>query len=200
MPLSDSELTDAALELAQIAGVVANVCDHAEHNEVVDMQDVRRSAKHLRVLGVRLAWAAGRNPIDLYAERLRIIERRNVVHEPTAFDGEAAVHEARTWRQLQLVQLEHDRTYHLDVVGLTKADQLRHYALHVAKLAGAAAGAVGSSDLVEDFVTRRVADTILFGIKLSTVTGERLGNETAEDLAAPPDSSSIARVPISSAS
>jgi hypothetical protein len=175
--LTESQLTDAALSLASIAGVVANVCDHAEHNEPTPIRDVRGSAERLRALAVKIARAAGREPLVLYAERLGAIERRNVLHRESRFDGNAAVREARSWRDLQLAQIEHDRFYHLDVAGLTKADQLRHYALHLAKLAGAAADVLASRTGYEDFVTRRVADMLLFGIKLSTVTGERLGDD-----------------------
>jgi hypothetical protein len=178
---TEAQLTDAALGLAAIAGVVANVCDHAEHNEPADMRDVRRSADRLRGLAVTTARAAGRHPVALYGARLGMIERRNVVHHEGAFDGEAAVREAATWRDLQLIQIEHDRCYHTDVMGLTKADQLRHYALHLAKLAGAAAEVVAAGAGHEDFVTRRVADMLLFGIKLSTVTGERLTDELVVD-------------------
>lgn len=175
MSLTARYLTDTALALARIAGIVANFCDHAEHSEPADVEDVRRSAEGLRALAVATAHAAGRDPVALYAERLGSIERRSVLHHERAFDGEAAALAAGTWRDLQLVQIEHDRCYHLDVSGLAKVDQLRHYALHVAKLAGAASEVVSSQAGHEDFITRRLADMLLFGIKLSTVTGERLG-------------------------
>jgi hypothetical protein len=110
----------------------------------------------------------------LSAARLRAIEARNPLAHPGAFDGGVAAEQALTWRALQLVQAEHDRFYHADVVGLAKLDQLRHYALHLAKLAGAMARAARDSGAAEDFRSRRLADVLLFGIKLSTVSGERL--------------------------
>jgi hypothetical protein len=174
MPLTKEQLTRTALESARIAAIVANTCDHAEHNEAVDMDELRQSAGRLRALAVATARDASRDPTLLYAERLSVIERRSVLHHDLAFDGMQAAGQAQTWRDLQLVQIEHDRIYHPDVFGLKKADQLRHYALHVAKLAGAAAEAVTGSVGAEDFLTRRVADMVLFGIKLSTVAAERL--------------------------
>ena len=134
MGLSQPELIAAALELSSIAGAVGNVCDHVEHNEAADPMEVRVAGRRLRTVAVRLATNAGRSITDLYGERLRVIETRNVLHQDGGFDGAAGVSETSSWRELQLLQIEHDRFYHPDVIGLTKADQLRHYALHLAKL------------------------------------------------------------------
>jgi len=169
-----TDLREAVLELASVSGVVANVCDHAEHNEPYATGDIERSGERLRSLAVSLAHGRGRSPVALYRDRLRVIEWRNVVHHDDAFDGPSAIQEAISWRALQLVQLAHDRYYHADVAGLSKSDQLRHYALHVAKIAGAAADTVQGRCSVDDFVARRVADTLLFGLKLATVAGQRL--------------------------
>lgn len=174
MTLTDQQLRELALELASLAGVVANVCDHAEHNEPMDMREVRESGQRLRAMALAAASAAERDPIALYGERLGAIELRNVLHHADAFDGPSAISRARTWRDLQLAQIEHDRWYHIDVIGMPKAEQLRHYALHLAKLAAAAADVAQTGTGHDDFVVRRVADMLLFGIKLSTVTGERL--------------------------
>lgn len=177
MGVTEFQRVDTALELASIAAVVANACDHAEHNEVWRLDDVRDAARRLRSIAASSAGHAGQEPIELYATRLDAIERRNVLHHDHAFDGGSAARGARTLRELQLVQARHDHHYHLDVVGLAKADQLRHYALHLAKLAGVAADVAAGRADEDDFVRRRVADALLFGIKLSTVTGERLGDE-----------------------
>lgn len=174
MLLSHKELIAEALELASIAGVVANVCDHAEHNEVADPLEVRIAAQRLRAAALRLALGASESITTLYQNRLRAIELRNVLHHPGAFDGPSLVTESASWRELQLIQIEHDRFYHPDVLGLTKADQLRHYALHLAKLAAAAADAARGLIPQDDFVARRVPDVLLFGLKLATVTGEKL--------------------------
>jgi hypothetical protein len=70
------------------------------------------------------------------------------------------------------VQWEHDRRYHLDVFGLSRYEQLRHYAFHLAKLAGAASE---SDD--RDF-QRRLPDVLLFGLKLATLMSEQLPDTT----------------------
>jgi hypothetical protein len=175
--LSQEDLIAAALELSSIAGVVGNVCDHVEHNEATDPMEVRVAGQRLRAIAVRLATSSGRSITDLYAERLRVIEARNVLHRDGGFDGAATVSETASWRELQLLQIEHDRFYHPDVVGLTKADQLRHYALHLPKLAAGAADTARGFTASDDFLGRRVPDMLLFGIKLATVTGEKLGDE-----------------------
>lgn len=178
------DLIEAALELSSIAGVVANVCDHAEHNETADPMEIRVAGQRLRAVAVRLAESSGRLLTSLYRDRLRAIETRNVLHHANAFNGPANVVETASWRDLQLVQIEHDRYYHPDVVGLTKADQLRHYALHVAKLAAAAADTARELNSQDDFMSRRVPDVMLFGLKLATVTGEKLTDEPVGGLAA----------------
>ncbi len=174
MPLNHEELASEALELASIAGVVANACDHAEHNEAADPIEVRIAGQRLRAAALRLARGTNESITSLYQQRLRAIELRNVLHHPGAFDGPSRVADAASWRELQLIQIEHDRFYHPDVLGLTKSDQLRHYALHLAKLAAAAADAARGLVAQEDFVARRVPDVLLFGLKLATVSGEKL--------------------------
>jgi hypothetical protein len=174
MQLRRADLVDAALELSSIAGVVANVCDHVEHNESADPTDIRAAGERLRSLASHLADCGGFSLQTLYRDRIAQIEARNVVHHDGSLDGAALIDAARSLRELQLAQIEHDRYYHLDVIGLTKADQLRHYALHLAKLAGAAADTAENLTVREDFVRRRLPDVLLFGIKLATVSGQKL--------------------------
>ncbi len=163
-----------ALALSVCAAAVANHCDHAEHNEHVDVAWVLHSAEQLRSVACAVATAEGLDLWALYAARLRTIEARNPHWTPRTLDGGALVEASATWRDLQLAQGQHDRYYHPDVSGLTKMDQLRHYALHVAKLVGAVAEvAQGVADR-RDFQARRLPDLLLFGLKLSTVCGERL--------------------------
>jgi hypothetical protein len=71
------------------------------------------------------------------------------------------------------------------VVGLTKSDQLRHYALHLAKLAAATAGIVRGEVEVEDWIARRLPDMFLFGLKLATVTGQKLEDQPLAQKIAP---------------
>jgi hypothetical protein len=163
-----------ATEMTVAAAAVANYCDHVEHNETVELTWVTDSARTLRKVACE---AAATEDVDLrmrYAERLRAIEARNPISSSDALDGGEAAEAATTWRALQLAQVAHDRYYHFDVVGLSKADQLRHYALHCAKLAGAYAQLAAGELDVEDFRARRLPDTLLFGLKLATVTGKRL--------------------------
>ena len=166
-------LHDLALRLAPPTAAVANFCDHVEHNEFADRAWVLDAAVALRELAVRFAESCGFSAVELYAERLRAIEARNVLAHPGAYDGHRGAFAAATWRELQLVQVEHDRHFHLDVVGLAKEEQLRHYALHLAKIVGAFAG----GDDEEELLHRRLPDVLLFAIKLATVMGLRLEDE-----------------------
>jgi hypothetical protein len=162
-----------ALALAPPAAAVANYCDHTEHNEVANTEWVIGAAGELQRLVIDFAAKAGVDLIELYAERLGRIEERNVLARPGRYDGHGAALDAETWRGLQVVQAEHDRYYHGDVVGLAKAEQLRHYALHLSKIVGAFAEARDA----EDLVNRRLPDTLLFSLKLHTVMGNRLPDE-----------------------
>jgi hypothetical protein len=171
------DLIDALLAVAPASAAVANYCDHVEHNERVEIDWVRDAARTLRETALRLCELAGVDPVELYASRIAAIEERNVHHSEGSHDGAAAARPVVEWRALQLVQDEHDQAYHFDVVGLTKQEQLRHYALHVAKLAGACADAAQGDLDQNDFLRRRVADMLLFGIKLATVTSQKLPAE-----------------------
>ncbi len=73
------------------------------------------------------------------------------------------------------MQWEHDRHYHPDVLGLSRYEQIRHYAFHLAKLSGAAAEAASGDE--SDFLARRLPDLLLFGLKLATLTNEPLPDE-----------------------
>lgn len=165
------------LELAICAGSVATYCDHAEHNEPVQSSWVIGAGQRMRGLALAVGVDAGLDIVGLYAQRLAHIESANVRFGPGSFDGATAARTAGTWRELQLVQLEHDQVYHSDVVGLSRAAQLHHYAFHLAKLSGAfARRAAGEAD-DDEVVVRRLPDILLFGIKLATVMAERLADE-----------------------
>ena len=164
---------DYALAAAPAAGAVGNYCDHVEHNEAVDTAWVLDAGDRLRDLALSFARAHELDLLELYARRLGAIESANVLKRDGGFDGAAAARAAGTWRELQLVQAEHDRTYHPDVVGLSRAEQLRHYAFHLAKIVGAFATAADEQELLE----RRLPDTLLFAIKLRTVMAKRMDDE-----------------------
>jgi hypothetical protein len=168
-----------ALAAAPNAAAVANYCDHVEHNEAAATEWVIAAAQELARLAFGMAEAAGRDLVHLYAERLGAIEARNVLARPGGFDGHSSALAAETWRDLQLVQVDHDRCYHADVIGISKGEQLRHYALHLTKIVGAFADAHD----VDELINRRLPDTLLFAIKLHTVMGRRLSDDPLPRLA-----------------
>jgi hypothetical protein len=159
--------------MAPAAAAVANYCDHAEHNEPAETAWVVDAGNELSRLALDFSHTAEVNLPEVYAERLGAIEARNVVAQPGAPDGRTAALAAGTWRDLQLVQIEHDRYYHPDVFGLSKTEQLRHYAFHLSKIVGAFAEPAEHHDLIN----RRLPDVLLFAIKLQTVMGRRLAEE-----------------------
>jgi hypothetical protein len=173
MAIDRQRFQQFALALAPPTAAVANYCDHVEHNEAADGSWVAEAAEALQTHALQLAGEAELDLVDLYAARLMTIEGRNVLSHNESFDGHEAALAAETWRELQLVQVDHDRHYHADVVGLSKAEQLRHYALHLAKIVGAFAEAADEQDLL----VRRLPDTLLFALKLRTVMGKRLADD-----------------------
>ena len=72
--------------------------------------------------------------------------------------------------------MRHDATYHPDVAGLPKYAQLRHFTLHLTKLSALLLDAMDGRGR-EAFVSERIPDLFIFGIKLSTVANERLGDD-----------------------
>lgn len=168
-------VNDAVGPLAAASASLAGYCDRAEHLEKTDPELIRDVGATLRSLAVKLA---ENNQIDLvgaYRSRLEGVEQRHPLY-PAGFAAlDAIPSQGATWRQLQGVQWEHDRHYHPDVLGLSRYEQLRHYAFHLAKLAGAAAKAADGDE--SDFLARRLPDLLLFGLKLATLTNERLPDE-----------------------
>lgn len=178
------ELTFA---LVRSAGALATYCDRAEHSENTDRGVIRAAARELRRVAVETSRAVGYDLQALYAERLAGIEARHPAFGDGMFDGAEGVRKAKSWRQLQNVQYLHDLNYHADVAGLAKWDQVRHYTLHISKLAMLALDA--STDSSEQgswhsFLGHRLPDIVIFGIKLSTVSGEKLSTDTSVDEAA----------------
>jgi hypothetical protein len=174
--MDDVDFIPFLVEAAKHAAAVANYCDHAEHNEVSEEDWLVSAVDGLRELAIGLAAELRVDLFALYADRIAQIEAKSVHSRPGGFDGPGAVRTARTWHELQLAQLDHDRVYHPDVFGLTKADQLRHYALHLAKLSGALARAV-DRDIARDELERRLPDILLFAIKVASVAGLKLSGE-----------------------
>lgn len=166
--------TSYALILARLAADVANYCDHVEHNEEASRGWVLNAASELRQLSLKVADSLDVDLFASYGTRLLAIETRNVLNSAESFDGRIAAQQSHTWRDLQLVQIQHDRFFHPDVLGLHKLDQLRHYSLHLSKLTGAFAAWAMNEALDQEILDRRLPDMLLFGIKLSTVMGEKL--------------------------
>jgi hypothetical protein len=178
------QLESWSIRLTLAAGAIANYCDHVEHNETADHDAIRAGGRELRDTSLEIAAACDADLRELYAERLAAIERRNVLSHSASYNGAEAARHADTWRALQLALAEHDRYYHPDVIGMSKWDQLHHHTLHIIKLASATAAVASVGAAFEDWVSRRLPDMLLFGIKLSTVSGERLPEEPLPELVA----------------
>lgn len=161
--------------LAICAAAVANFTDHAEHNEPVDPRWVLDAADEMLGIASEIAVEEGQHLLELYASRLGAIERRSAL-AVGGFSGESEARAATTWRQLQLVQTDHDRLFHPDVVGLMKSQQLQHYALHLTKIAGAVARRCTHESVSEEIIRRRLPDMLLFALKLHTVMNSKLAD------------------------
>jgi len=170
-------LMDAAARLAITSASVSAYCDRAEHLEDTERDSIRAAGAELRALAVELAADRQLDLVRAYRRRLESVEQRHPLY-PAGFAAvEAIPDQDATWRLLQGVQWEHDQHYHPDVLGLSRYEQLRHYAFHLAKLAGAASQAAHGDE--DDFVERRLPDLLLFGIKLATLVNERLPDQPA---------------------
>jgi hypothetical protein len=141
---------------------------------------IRTAGATLREVAVELAIERDISIVQAYRMRLHAVEQRHPLYPADGFAAVEAIpeHNAR-WRELQQVQWQHDRHYHPDVLGLSRYEQLRHYAFHLAKLAGSAAQATTGDD--HDFYARRLPDILLFGLKLATLVNEQLTTESVQD-------------------
>ena len=174
--------TDHMHALVRAGGLVGKYCDRAEHAEgpvavFVEVGDL------LREQAVRVATELRQDLRDLYATRLHQVEVRNSAYAPDEYDGAAAVRTAATWRDWQLAQLRHDRVYHPEVAGLSKYDQVRHFAFHLQYLTWLADEACASPALRNSYVVDRVPDVLLFGLKFATIAGQHLPFERIDHLA-----------------
>lgn len=162
-------------ELVDLSGLLAAWCDRAEHNEGVARDELLAIGARLRALGLGLIDDAGRDPVAAYADRLRQIEAKNVLLDEEGPDVPSLLAQPScSWRTVQLIQAAHDRAFHPDVVGLPRVQQLQHYALHLAKLARYLQLAGTHADARADWTAGRVADVLIFGVKLATVANDRL--------------------------
>jgi hypothetical protein len=175
---SDELLGEQQRALIRVAAALAAYCEHVEHNEPHHVVDVAAAGDQLRRIASTLAHAAGVSLLASYRTRIAQIEAASI-HSATAIDGIAdlagvdALRQATTWRQVQVAQLIHDRRFHPDVFGLSKLDQLRHYTLHVTKLAGLLTDADDDATW-STFVQHRLPDLAVFGVKLATACNQVL--------------------------
>src|SRR5260370_26963019 len=168
---------EAVPALVRAAGLLARFCDRTEHNEASERSEVIDAGRVLRETSLRLFGGMGLDPVGSYLGRLNRVESRYPLADARAGDATGSERTAETWRDLQQVQERHDAAYHPDGNRMPKLGQLRHYTLHVAKLAWLTQEALSDESLVEDYVQNRLPDLLLFGIKLATVVGMILPDE-----------------------
>lgn len=168
--------TDHMHALIRAGGMVGKFCDRSEHAEGPAAVFTEVGAI-LREQAVNLTQELGEDLGELYAQRLHRVETRSPAYALGEFDGPAAVREATTWRDWQLAQLRHDRTYHPDVFGLSKYEQVRHFAFHLQYLTWLADDASTTPALQSSYVSDRIPDVLLFGLKFATVAGYTLPPE-----------------------
>ena len=175
---SEADLTRAALDLVRAASACASFCEHIEHNEPASTGQVIAAAEAMRGIAAQLAEQSHVSLRQAYEDRIRSVEASSLLacaaDASTAhLVGADALAGARRWDEVQAAQVAHDRHFHPDVFGLSKADQLRHYTFHVTKLAGLLADSLEQGTWAE-FRDERLADIAVFGVKLATVCNERL--------------------------
>lgn len=164
--------------MAAATALVARYCDHVEHAEEAPIVWLADAARELRDVGIAVAGALGVDVWQAYAARLEAMESRRAFSGDRPFDGPAALRAARTWADVQRIQDEHDRYYRPDVYGLARSDQIRHSLLHLAKILGGLVAALDDPDSLRDFEERWLPDIVLFGVKLSTIIGQALDEES----------------------
>jgi hypothetical protein len=174
MTIPADRLDVAARTLVRITGTLARLCDRTEHNEGASREVVVVAGAELRSSALALLRDHDMNPLDMYASRLAQIEIRHPLAGAGLFDADYVVRDVKSWRGLQQAQAHHDAVYHPDVAGLAKIDQLRHYTLHLAKLAWLLQDAADGGDIGGDIANNRIPDMLVFGVKLATVCGQLL--------------------------
>lgn len=177
--MSDDQ-TEIVRTLVTATGRLAQFCDRAEHNEAADRAVIIDASVALRSLAARVLRRHQVSAVAAYADRLAGIEHRHPIAGSGAFDAADQVPLAKTWRDLQRFQAQHDGTYHPDVNGLAKLDQLRHYTQHLGKLAWYFQDNIGGTGVEAEATTTRVADVLVFGVKLATVCGHLLPDEPVD--------------------
>ena len=176
----DRELLEASQRaLTKAAARLAGFCEHVEHNEPNSVSEAAHAGERLREIAAELSARSGLSLAEMYAARIRAVEQGSLLRHLSLFDtgaglvGADALDMAKTWDEVQVCQVIHDRQFHPDVFGLPKVEQIRHYTFHVTKLAGLFVEAIDNDDW-ESFQSERLADVAIFGVKIATVCNIRL--------------------------
>ena len=171
----DRELLEASQRaLTRAAADLAGFCEHVEHNEPNSVESAARAGDRLRQIASQLSVRGGVSLVAKYAARIRAVEEKSLLRHASLFEdemslaGAEALTFATTWDELQVGQIIHDRQFHPDVFGMPKIEQIRHYTLHVTKLAGLFVDAI-DNDEWDAFQRERLADIAIFGVKIATV-------------------------------
>ena len=178
-PIDRPLLEDSQRALTRVAAQLASFCEHVEHNEASSIEEAAHAGDRLRNIAMDLAIGSGLSLVDTYAARIRAVEQRSLLRHlslfPNSIDlpGADALDMAKTWDQVQVCQIIHDRQFHPDVFGLPKVEQIRHYTFHVTKLAGLLVDAIDDDDW-HTFQQERLADIAIFGVKIATVCNIQL--------------------------
>ena len=165
--------------LTKAAAQLASFCEHIEHNESTSVGEAVQAGDCLRKIAADLAARSGLSLAAAYAARIRAVEERSLLRHLSLFDRAVelpsadALDTAKTWDEIQICQVMHDRQFHPDVFGLPKMEQIRHYTFHVTKLAGLLVDAIDNDDW-NTFEQERLADIAIFGVKIATVCNFQL--------------------------
>lgn len=157
MPTTPELVVKAAIA----AGKVANYCDHAEHNEVLDRRWVIDSAEEFRSLALVIATMGG---VEL---------RKAFVAFGQPWDGRVlnCLKIGSSQRDVQRALIDHDMKVNPDVMGRARCDQLRHHAMRTIILV---------ARIADNTLDKTTAVTSLaLGIRLATVMFEKLPEDVA---------------------
>lgn len=182
----DREFLEASQRaLTRAAADLAGFCEHVEHNEPNSVESAASAGDRLREIASQLSVRGGVSLVAKYAARIRAVEEKSLLRHASLFEdemslaGAEALTFATTWDELQVGQIIHDRQFHPDVFGMPKIEQIRHYTLHVTKLAGLFVDAI-DNDEWDAFQQERLADIAIFGIKIATVCNVELPREIVD--------------------
>ncbi len=171
----------AFVELVEVTGRLARFCDYVEHNEGTNRTELLDVGSLLRRSAVSIIRANSLSLRERYADRLEELESRNVLRWDGAGNWPEIIRNAKTWRDIQVAQARHDATYHPDVIGLPRSEQVRHYTLHLSKLVWKMLPGCEDDSAWREFAESRLIDLIVFGVKLATVANVSLSDLASDE-------------------